>query len=79
MEKQVKPCQGDKKHTPLSNLIFQGRVRSFRRKFNKLRCQAQALKVASVYGSCAHPEEVSDRTPTLVLSVVHTTERPTYS
>lgn len=83
MEKQVKPCQGDKKHhTPLSNLIFQtsfsradkrlltalrvqytrhpkvvrfqGRVRSFRRQFNKLRCQAQAFKVASPKSESVH-------------------------
>jgi hypothetical protein len=44
-----------------------------------LRCQAQALKVVlSIAFGVGHwciLEEISDRTPMLLLSVVHTTER----
>jgi hypothetical protein len=58
---------------------FQSRVQSCSRQFHELRCQAQALKV-SLSGAVGieHAyilEEGSNRTPTLVLSVVHATER----
>jgi hypothetical protein len=55
-------------------------VMSFGRHLSKLRCQTQAFKLALevVFGiGHAHLlEEVKDRTPSLILSVVHTTEEP---
>jgi len=58
---------------------LQVEVKSFGRQLSKVRCQTQTLKLAlSVAFGIGHAhllEEVSDRTPSLVLSVVHTTEQ----
>jgi hypothetical protein len=57
---------------------LQVQIRSFARQLSKVRCQTQTLKLAlSVVFGIGHAhllEEVSDRTPFLVLSVVHATE-----
>jgi hypothetical protein len=63
---------------------LQVRVKNFGRQLNEVRCQTQALKLSlSVVLGIGHAHllgEVTNRTPSLVLSVVHTTEQaPTFS
>jgi hypothetical protein len=57
----------------------QTRVRSFGRQLREVRCQPQALELAlSVVPGIGHAhllDKVSDRTPSLALSVVHATEQ----